>query len=228
MKIALCIGGQPRSLEKGFEYYKKNLLDQYDVDVFCHSWNSPKNDKILELYKPKAHKFEDTPYGEMHDKMYVNTPNATKWPPRFTMSALHSCYQTHVLRTESGINYDWVIKTRYDYALNAFIPFEQLDKGKVYVPHCRMTPARDFCNDQFAFGDSDVMSKYMSTYLYVNIFYDRGVQMIGEDMLSANLKDSGLTGDNLVYVNMNNPFPPGPHNGSWHSLIRDDYEQWTV
>ena len=40
MKIALCFSGQPRSYEKGYEYYKKNLLDHYDVDVFIHTWDT--------------------------------------------------------------------------------------------------------------------------------------------------------------------------------------------
>ena len=38
MKIALCLSGQARSFEQGYEYYKKNLLDHYDVDVFIHTW----------------------------------------------------------------------------------------------------------------------------------------------------------------------------------------------
>ena len=33
-----------------------------------------------------------------------------------------------------------------------------------------------------------------------------------------------LYGDYLEYVNMDNPFPPGEFNGTWHSLIRDDCE----
>jgi hypothetical protein len=44
--------------------------------------------------------------------------------------------------------------------------------------------------------------------------------------MRANLHEHNLHGENLVYVNMNNPFPPGEHNGTWHSLIRDDYAQW--
>ena len=124
--------------------------------------------------------------------------------------------------------YDWVIKTRSDFALNGFIPFSQIVNNKaVYIPNCRMVPTRDFGNDQFAFGTPSVMSNYMSTFKYIDEYYDSGVQFIGEDMMSANLKKHGLVGDNLQYVNMNNPFPPGPHNGTWHSLIRDDYEQWT-
>ena len=70
------------------------------------------------------------------------------------------------------------------------------------------------------------MMKYMSTCRYIDEFYDNGAVYIGENMMQANLRKHGLCGENLVYVNMNNPFPPGKYNGTWHSLIRDDMNQW--
>ena len=90
-----------------------------------------------------------------------------------------------------------------------------------------MTPNRDFGNDQFAFSSQQNMMEYMSTFKYLDEFYEEGVQMIGEEMMRANLYRSHLTGENLVYVDMKHHFPPGPRNGNWHSLIRDDVEEWT-
>jgi hypothetical protein len=89
-----------------------------------------------------------------------------------------------------------------------------------------MTPERDFGNDQFAFSSSRNMDKYCNVFNRIDEFYDIGVTMIGEEMMSMNWKTTGLTGENLVYCNMNHPFPPGPHNGTWHSLVRDDFEKW--
>jgi len=123
-------------------------------------------------------------------------------------------------------DYDWIIRSRTDYALNVKIPFEELDNSKLYIPNCRMVPTRDFGNDQFAFSSKDNMMKYMSTYENIDEYYNGGNQFIGEDLMRANLHRHNLHGENLVYVNMQNPFPPGAHNGTWHSLIRDDYEQW--
>ena len=60
--------------------------------------------------------------------------------------------------------------------------------------------------------------KYMTTFEHIDDYYSSGVQFIGEDLMSANLKKYGLVGDKLEYVHMNNPFPPGKHNGipgSW-------------
>jgi hypothetical protein len=66
----------------------------------------------------------------------------------------------------------------------------------------------------------------MAIYQNMEHFYDQNVTMIGEDMLKAQLYETNLHGENLVYVNMNNPFPPGEFNGTWHSLIRDDCAEW--
>lgn len=226
MKIALCFSGQPRGLSVAFDYYEKNLLSVYDVDVFCHSWTSELDEKILELYKPKSYIFDVPMFDENHDKKYINTPNPDKWPPRFTLSAYYSINQSKELFKQSKIKYDWVIKTRYDYALNLKIPFDGLDRNKLYIPNCRMVPERNFGNDQFAFSSDVIMEKYMSTYENIDLYYSNGTQMIGEEMLKSNLINHNLVGENLVYVDMNNPFPPGKYNGTWHSLVREDYEEW--
>jgi hypothetical protein len=127
---------------------------------------------------------------------------------------------------QNNITFDWVIRSRYDFALNVVIPFNELDNNKLYIPNCRMTPQRDFGNDQFAFSSSQNMDKYADCHNQISKFYDRGTIMIGEEMMAANWREKGLTGENLVYFNPNHPFPPGPHNGTWHSLLREDFESW--
>jgi hypothetical protein len=230
MKIALCLSGQARSFKKGFEYHKKNLLDKYDVDVFIHTWKADGIDELAELYKPVDIQIEE-PLTEDYDSFYTNTPNPAKWPPRFTVAMFYSMYKTKEMKVsyemKNKFTYDWVVKSRPDYALNIVIPFEELDNTKLYAPNCRMSPNRDFCNDQFAFSSSAIMNDRMAIYTYMDHFYDQQVDMIGEDMLQALMYEKNLVGDKLVYVDMDNPFPPGPHNGTWHSLIRDDYERWT-
>lgn len=230
MRIALCFAGQPRSFKMGYDYYKKNLFSiEKNVDVFIHSWDSKHNNEILDLYKPIRYKFESPLEGEFNTK-YTNTPNPQMFPPRNTISSFYSLLQSCLLKIEHEVktqSYDFVIRTRFDYALNRVIPFTDFEENKLYIPNCRMTPKRNFGNDQFAVGSSYVMNAYMSTYYFMDYFYKRGVMMIGEDMMAATIQTFGLVGDNLVYLDMNNPFPPGPHNGTWHSLIRTDYDQWT-
>jgi hypothetical protein len=225
MKIALCLFGQPRSFEKGYEYHKKNLLDHYDVDTFIYLTEGD-NQKIQDLYKPIHYVYSPRKPDPEIDLKYTRTANPIKHPARTTHSMFRSMYMCSLLIGNSYAKYDWVIKSRTDYALNVKIPFEQLDNSKLYIPNCRMVPERDFGNDQFAFGSYKTMMKYMSTYDNIDEYYNAGTQFNGEDLMRANLHKHNLHGEKLVYVNMDNPFPPGAHNGTWHSLIRDDYDQW--
>jgi hypothetical protein len=224
MKIALCFSGQPRSVRSGYEYYKKNILSD-NVDVYAHLWKSDEVEIFGKLYQPKSIKVQKQLLGSYSE--YKNTPNATKYPQRFTYSMFFSMFMCRKLLVESGIKYDWVIRTRTDYAMNVVIPFSSLDPTLMYIPNCRMVPTRDFGNDQFAFSNMKNMVQYMNTFVNIDEYYKRGTQFIGEDMMSANLHKYNLYGERLVYVDMNNPFPPGKHNGTPHSLIRDDYDKWT-
>ena len=224
MKIALCFAGQARSFVKAFDYYKRNLLNHYDVDVYIHTWEFEEQQKLIELYNCNVYKFESPPNGD-YNNIYTNTPNAKRWPPRNNYLQFYSMNEVRKLVSKET-QYDWIIRSRTDYALNVVIPFEELDNSKLYIPNCRMVPERNFGNDQFAFSSRSNMLKYMSLFENVDKYYNNGTQFVGENMMQANLHEHNLHGENLVYVNMNNPFPPGPHNGTWHSLVRDDLEKW--
>ena len=149
-----------------------------------------------------------------------------KDPARAAWNLTYSLMKANELCQSWEQKYDWVIRSRYDFALNVVIPFTELDSTKLYIPNCRMTPQRDFGNDQFAFSSQENMNKYADCFNQIEKFYDRGTTMIGEEMMAANWREKGLVGENLVYFNPNHPFPPGPHNGTWHSLLREDFESW--
>jgi hypothetical protein len=232
MKIALCLSGQARCVKQGYEFVKKNLLDGNDVTVFCHVWESPEVVDI-EFYKPEALMIEKPLTNDL--SKYTNVPPPqpnwkVKDPARAAWNLMYSLKVANELKNvyedENNMKFDWVIRSRYDFALNTPIPFAELDNTKLYVPNCRMTPARDFGNDQFAFSSSENMDKYADGFNHIEKHYDNGTIMIGEEMMAANWREKGLVGENLVYFNPNHPFPPGPYNGTWHSLIREDFDQW--
>jgi hypothetical protein len=232
MKIALCLSGQARCVKQGYEFVKKNLLDGNDVTVFCHVWESPEVVDI-EFYKPEALMIEKPLTNDL--SKYTNVPPPqpnwkVKDPARAAWNLMYSLKVANELKNvyedENNMKFDWVIRSRYDFALNTPIPFAELDSTKLYVPNCRMTPARDFGNDQFAFSSSENMDKYADGFNHIEKHYDNGTIMIGEEMMAANWREKGLVGENLVYFNPNHPFPPGPYNGTWHSLIREDFDQW--
>jgi hypothetical protein len=168
-----------------------------------------------------------------------------KFPAVNTYSMFYSIYRANQLKTvyeiQNGFRYDCVIRSRFDFAINKQFNFEQMVSKDfkinetvtgdqcVFVPADRMTDNHDFCADMFAFGSSDVMNRYSNTINNIDIFYDRlGTMMNGEEMLASNLFIYGLTGDRMVYVPMNNPFPPGKYNGNMHSIIRDDFTHFNT
>jgi len=232
MKIALCLSGQPRSVKQGYEFVKKNILDGNDVTVFCQVWEADGAEDI-EVYKPEVVLMEKSLNTDL--SKYTNVPPPqpnwkVKDPARSTWNQLYALKVANTLKSvyeqNENMKFDWVIRNRYDFAINVKIPFAELDNSKLYIPNCRQVPNRDFGNDQFAFSSSENMDKYADTYTHLDRFYDSGIQMMCEDMMSANWKEKGLVGENLVYCNINHPFPPGAYNGTWHSLIREDFEQW--
>lgn len=232
MRIALCLSGQPRSVKQGYEFVKRNILDGNDVTVFCHVWDSPEVGDIS-IYEPELVVIEKPLDNDL--SKYTNVPPPqpnwkVKDPARSTWNQLYAIESCNRFKTayeqHNNMKFDWVVRSRYDFAINVKIPFDELDNSKLYIPNCRQVPTRDFGNDQFAFSSSENMDKYCDTYNHLDEFYDSGIQMMCEDMMGANWKHHGLAGENLVYCNVNHPFPPGPYNNTWHSLIREDFEKW--
>ncbi len=232
-KIALCLSGQPRCVKEGYEFVKRNILEGNDVTVFCHVWESTEIADI-EIYKPETFIIEKSLTNDLSKYTRVPPPQPNwkvKDPARSTYNQLYGIMKCNELKTvyegSNDMKFDWVFRSRFDFAINVRIPFADLDNTKLHIPNCRMTPQRDFGNDQFAFSSSENMDKYADTFNRIDEFYDEdGVQMMCEDMMSENWKANGLVGENLVYCNLDHPFPPGAYNGTWHSVIREDFEQW--
>jgi len=240
MKIALQLSGQPRGYEKAFEYLHKNFLQHFDVDVFFHTWkqNVYPLDDIDKCYKP-VYKGVSAPMSKavanFFNENYTNTPDVKNWPPSATYSSFLSIWAANNLRVNHEINtgtpYDYVMRTRFDFALNVNIKdhFDDLkkhmDRDFIVVPSDRGIAHPFFSNDQWAFGKGQAITEYCSTYTHIPYFYANGVRFIGEDLLSANYVR--MRGNyRISFMDMNHPFPPGPYNGSYHSLVRDDMELW--
>jgi hypothetical protein len=163
-KIALCLSGQPRSYRTAHDYLRRNLLELYDVDTFVHAWTGNDNaksrviwDDIEELYSPKS-VFMDTEIpASTNSDMIV--PNASH-PANFCTSMFYSIYKSNELLNEYSLfnetKYDFVIRSRFDLALNKIINFSTLEKGVLYVSKDIEGPS--LLNDQFAIADPSTMN----------------------------------------------------------------------
>lgn len=231
MKVALCLSGQPRCLKQGFQFHKKCLLDRYDIDVFIHSWNSEFNDDIVNLYNPKEVIIENYKFTKDHEIKYLNQHNEKEdypWRPRFALNSFYSIYQANQLRHENEIKefieYDWVIRSRFDYAFNRKIEFENLDNKYLYIPErvCPEWPNEMIC-DQFAFSNSHMMNLYSNTFLHIDEYHSKGTYLIGEHLFSRNLNKYKLI-DFIMYYDLDREFKD--RDPSQQGLLRTDIEYW--
>lgn len=229
MKLALCLSGQPRSFEKAFEYINRNLLSVFDVDVFFHAWKS--NDdyaqrinytKLHDLYKPIIGIFDSPLPVNTNSDLIVPNPSH---PSNFCTSMFYSIYRANDFRIRHEImqdkRYDFVIRSRFDLALNKVLDFNSFTKNTVYVSKDCEGPS--LLNDQFAVADSDTMNVYASTFLNLRRLYESGVPFCAHELLQENLTKSNV---NVLKIDINHPFVDGKFNRGNHSIIRDDMDKW--
>jgi hypothetical protein len=227
LKLALCLSGQARGLFQAHKYIKRNLLDVYNVDVFCHTWK-PKGgitqikmyEDINFLYNPKYLAYDMPLPTTTNSDMFV--PNASH-PANFCTSMFYSIYKANDLRIRhqvlNDVKYDFVIRSRFDLALNKLIDFSTLEKGKVYISKDTDGP-NPLLNDQFAIADPDTMNVYASTFLNLRRL---GVPLCGHEMLHEQLTRNSTP---VERIDINHPFMDGKFNIGKHSLVREDMDKW--
>jgi len=153
LKIALVFYGQPRiSNIESYNSIKKNLIDNYDCDVYIHTWWSKEDyinqkeyikspwsqatdlkvkeniDEILQnMYNPKVLKCEKIKdFMEVSDNLKM-VPNAYN-----NISQMYTINEASKL-IENYEQYNFIIKLRLDIVLYKIPKLEELDKNKTYV-----------------------------------------------------------------------------------------------
>lgn len=186
MKVALCLHGLFDSLTDvnskgtdGYNHIKKHILDKVDTDVFVHSWEIEKLDKITKLYKPKSSIFEgQKDFSSIINKNKLNTLPSPPRPPQSVLSHLYSVSKSIKLAFESEVEYDVIIKARFDlgrinrrtsgpgrgnpYPVQCINFQTDIEKDKIYMAnwqHFHMGPA-----DMWFYGSTDVMKNFTTLY----------------------------------------------------------------
>lgn len=185
MKIAVCLSGQPRTIEHTY----KNILhhfSNYDVDYFCQSWNfntykrklsEPKkiywedekevdsttlNDMIQEYFKPKKSIIQEN----------KDVPVVQEFCGLF-YSIMAANFLKKQYEIENNFKYDFVVKTRYDIIFDPEAKFLLCPETKIsnhldiFVNNSsRMMYEyqRLNVNDMFFYGSSSAMDIMTSLY----------------------------------------------------------------
>lgn len=203
MKIAVCISGQPRNYEQGYSELKKWFLDKYDCDVYIHAWKDLESEfktshpfarskthkfteqdyqNILNLYQPKDYYFQPPIVFDVNDIR----GHLLGYKLNDLLSAGYSRQAAFDLVEESGIEYDLVIRTRFDLQFTNYISPEclflkdlsLLDPNKLNAfSYAQHEDRKSEVDDLFAVSSQKIARIYadyfsfMLSYIYVNPDY---------------------------------------------------------
>lgn len=208
LKVALCISGHLRVLDKTFYSIYKNIINLYDTDIFVHTWDSLGNphrpldkclmplssEQISEFInvkiKPKKFIIEPPKSFEISDIM-----KAKLEPGRDIVGILSMFYKIKECNNlkkeyekENNLTYDAVIRCRGDLQFKSPVIISNLKNDIVYLPEYGNFAG---ANDQFAFGTSSTMDKYCSLFDNINIHL-KNCHLNPEKILAYHLKANSL------------------------------------
>jgi hypothetical protein len=87
-------------------------------------------------------------------------------------SSLYSILNSNILkeqhRLENNINYDYVIRARFDCQLNKVVKCIDYDPNFLYTDRRPDFPKPRMIEDWFAFGSNEIMNIYSSAFNFIN------------------------------------------------------------
>lgn len=222
MKVALCISGQMRFLESGFNKLNNNLLLPNNCDVFIHSWfdesmigknySSRWDYKVgenittnaINMYNPKLYNFE-SPIDFSYKVDKYDEDRVLGVYPRIiktSHSMFYSIMKCNELKSEyeknNNFKYDCVIRARFDYNLTTKIDVSKLDLNNVYVNNGCMH--EKLCvNDHIAISNSVNMDYYSDVFNNIDNIYNEGSRYNPEVILGRYIHKNL----NVVEMNLN-------------------------
>ena len=174
--------GLARKVQEGYDGYWKHIIENYDVDLYLHAWyskpdgktNHEDSDDVIKIYKnPKYIKIEN-PFKFTKYREGIDNPNNDKSRPledfdvygNFRSFPMYYGWEStykHIMN--SNINYDCVIRSRYDLK-GLPLDLTKLDLSKINVAgnHWAGTSIND---DNFC-----ATNKQISDRVFSNIFTD--------------------------------------------------------
>jgi len=187
MKIAILYSGHLRTWER-CKINQQDTVFTNDSDLFFYTYTKPENTD----YK----QFIQIP-GTYYDKV-VHGYDSNKNPVTCTDNTLQAWHNLFVGFCLVPNNYDIYVKSRCDIELSRKINYDDYDinDNNIYIP-----VGNDHCggvNDQFAFGNYEVMKKYYSVYLNHLKLFQTGLTFHTEFYVTENLKYLGV---NIIRLN---------------------------
>ena len=227
MKTALMLTGLARKVQEGYDGFWKYIIDNNDVDLYLHAWeskpdevtNNEDSDSVLKVYPNSKYINIENPFKFTKYREGIKTPRDDKSRPLAdfdvfsnfrSLPMFYSWQSTYKKIYESKIDYDCVIRSRYD-LIGSPIHLDRFDLDIIHTSnnHWRNKKVHD---DNFFLSN-----KKNSDKVFLNIFDDitkyirtKGFIDSAEELFTSHLERLDLIG----LSNKNNEID--------FSLLRDD------
>ena len=176
--------GLARKVQEGYNGYWKHIIDNYDVDLYLHTWygkpdgitNHEDSDDVLKVYSKLGpnYLYIQNPFPFTEYREGIDNPNNDKSRPLmdFDVYGNFRCFpmfytweSTYKHIINSDIKYDCIIRSRYDIA-GPPIDLSKLDLNKINTSnfHWRGSQTHD---DNICISNQENSNK-----LFSNIFTD--------------------------------------------------------
>lgn len=118
------------------EYFKKNIIQDYDVDVFFHCWNQDSKIKnlLINEYKPKKYLFQ---------KGIPGSYSSNKHNIMFYFSQYSVINFLKEYSIDNKINYDFIMISGFDNLFVKKINFNELNNKYIYTSNFNYYNKRD-------------------------------------------------------------------------------------
>lgn len=194
MKIAIAFSGLSRLSESTVSKWK-SIIQQYNADVYIHSWIAPERmpdvDQLKSEFNPRRIQVDSLP------NIDVSLYPDRHWPcidVYRSLSMWESINRSHQLVLTSSIDYDIVIRTRFDFYVENLeidlfdgitIPY---DPDKFPLKFTYNNSEIHGVNDHFAYSALKWMDMYVNTLNTIpSLYKEEGVDYCPENFLAASL-----------------------------------------
>ena len=251
MKIALCLSGQSRKVDtRGIKidwtdalpYFRKNLLDLHEIDIFIHTWDNPGDNELksdlIRDFSPAGIKIEKSIFPNYDvERLNLNIPfdkghytgstgiqaAMSRWDSQQKSNEIRKRFQE-----ETGDSYDFILCCRFDLLLYSPFPFDKMNPAHYYVSnwHAFWNPEDRF----YGYQDCWFISGDENTNVHCDLF---------DDLINYWQDDSDLSSYCINFLKQKQSVKFSSHVLSrWHMLNKGlisneryygvEYETWSL
>ena len=201
--------GLARKVQEGYDDFWKHIIDNNDVDLYLHAWeskpdevtNNEDSDIVHQVYPNATYVNIEKPFKFTKYREGIKTPRDDKSRPLVDFDVFsnfrsfpmyYSWQSTYENIKSSNVNYDCIIRSRYDIGGDN-LNVSEFDLNKIYTSnhHWKNSHVHD---DNFYISNQSNSDKVF-TNIFENIVEfnrDRGVMDSAEENFTKYLERIGL------------------------------------